>query len=210
VDRFNRKAHPNANLTTFAAEALQDFRTVGAVAPSSRFLTQAMLEPLPLGRAKVVVEVGSGTGVMTRALLNAMRSDATLLAFEINARFSKYLRAKVSDPRLVMINASVETLHDELQNRGYGRVDAILSSLAFGFMSDQEAHVLLTELSRVLSQTGVLTQYHYIHGLQLKNGRLKKLHLERMLREHFQSVEKEIIWPNLPPAFVFECRKPVR
>ena len=36
------------DLTTFAMEAVTDFRTVGAVAPSSRYLTQAMLRPLPL------------------------------------------------------------------------------------------------------------------------------------------------------------------
>lgn len=198
------------NLTTFAMEALADFRTVGAVAPSSRYLTQAMLEPLPLSRARVVVEVGSGTGAMTRALLNAMPKDGTLLAFEINAKFSKYLRSKIADPRLVMINASAETMQSELQNRGYGQVEAVLSSLAFGFMSDHEAHVLLTELSSVLSKTGVFTQYHYLHGLQLKNGRLKKLNLEATLRRHFKSVEREIIWRNLPPAFVFQCRRPVR
>jgi phospholipid N-methyltransferase len=94
------------NLAAFAMEALADFHTIGAVAPSSRYLAQAMLQPLPLGKTKVVVELGSGTGVMTQALLNLIPRDATLFAFEINPRFFEYLKATVSDPRLVLMNAS--------------------------------------------------------------------------------------------------------
>src|ERR1035437_5900465 len=100
--------HTKMDLTTFALEALADFRTVGAVAPSSRYLTQAMLGHVSLERARVVVEVGPGTGAMTQALLNLIPFDATLLAFEINSRFSRYLKSHISDPRLVVINASAE------------------------------------------------------------------------------------------------------
>ena len=52
-----------------AMEALSDFRTEASVAPSSRYLVRAMLRPLPLEKARVVVELGCGTGAMTRALL---------------------------------------------------------------------------------------------------------------------------------------------
>jgi hypothetical protein len=55
--------YTKTDLATFEMEAVADFRTVDAVAPSSRFLTQAMLRPLPLRRALVVVELGSGTGM---------------------------------------------------------------------------------------------------------------------------------------------------
>ena len=60
------------NPPNFMAEALADFNTIGAIAPSSRYLTRAMLEPLSLETAKVAVELGPGTGVMTRALLQAL------------------------------------------------------------------------------------------------------------------------------------------
>jgi phosphatidylethanolamine/phosphatidyl-N-methylethanolamine N-methyltransferase len=197
------------NLTTFALEALADFRTVGAVAPSSRYLTRAMLEPLPLRKARVVVELGPGTGVMTRALLDAMPHDATLLAFEISPRFSDYLRAKVSDSRLVVVNASAETLGEEVRRRGYKRVDAVLSSLALAFMSDQVRHVVLSDLANLLDESGVFTQYHYLHGMQWRNGRLGRFPGASLLRRHFRSVQSRIIWRNIPPAFVFDCRGPL-
>ena len=93
------------SLATFASQALTDFQWTAAVAPSSRFLAQAMVEPLPMAEARLIVEFGPGTGVMTRRLLAAARSDAKLLAFEINPRFVDYLREEITDPRLEIIAA---------------------------------------------------------------------------------------------------------
>ena len=197
------------HLTTFAIEALADFRTVGAVAPSSRYLTQAMLGPLSLESAHVVVEVGPGTGAMTQALLNLIPFDATLLAFEINSRFSGYLKSHISDPRLVVINASAETLQKEIHGRGYERVDAVVSSLALGLMPDRKRRTFLGELGSLLGEAGVFTQYQYIHRLQMKNGQVRKFHLAHLLQAYFSSVQQRIIWRNLPPAFVFTCREPI-
>lgn len=193
-------------LTTFALEAVADFRTVGAVAPSSRYLTQAMLRPLPLERAQVVVEVGPGTGVMTNALLDLIPVDATLLAFEINPRFARYLTLNISDPRLVVINASAETLQKEIHRRGYERVEAVVSSLALGLMTDRRRRTFLDGLGNLLGETGVFTQYQYFHRLQMKNRQIRKFHLARLLQGYFNSVQQRIIWRNLPPAFVFTCR----
>jgi phosphatidylethanolamine/phosphatidyl-N-methylethanolamine N-methyltransferase len=197
-------------LARFALEALSDFRTVGAVAPSSRYLARAMLGPLPLGRARVVVELGCGTGVMTRALLAEMPAHATLFAFEVNHRFFHYLKATVSDPRLVLIHASAATLGREIRKRGHQRVDAALSSLALTLMPDSQRRELLTELGSLLDETAVFTQYHYIHGLQMRNGQIARSNMLGLLNGYFRSVQRRIIWRNLPPAFVFACRGPVR
>lgn len=197
------------SLTTFAMEALTDFRTVGAIAPSSRYLTQAMLGPVALTKARVVVEVGAGTGVMTRALLKLIPRDATLLAFEINPKFSSYLQSKVSDPRLEVIHANAENLDSELLRRGHKRVDAVISSLALAFMFHRQRHSFLNSLGKHLGETGVFTQFHYLHGLQFNNGHLRRFPLVQLLRGYFGSVERRIIWRNLPPAFVFECRRPL-
>jgi phospholipid N-methyltransferase len=56
------------DLTTFAIEAVSDLRTVGAIVPGSRYLSQAMLGPLSLERARVVAEAGLGTGRQDDAL----------------------------------------------------------------------------------------------------------------------------------------------
>jgi len=194
------------NPAAFVAEAIADFGTVGAIAPSSRYLTQAMLRPLPLGNARVVVELGPGTGVMTRAMLDVMPSNATLLTFEINPRFARHLRSTIKDPRLVVIHARAEALLEELSRRGYRHVDAMLSSLAMGLMSDRERHALLSEISISLRKKGTFTQYQYLHGLQFRDRQLSKFDMFGLLVRYFRSVQRTITWRNLPPAFVFTCR----
>jgi phosphatidylethanolamine/phosphatidyl-N-methylethanolamine N-methyltransferase len=193
----------------FAAEALADFLTVGAIAPSSPRLTKAMLEPLSLESARIAVELGPGSGVMTRAMLRLLPRDATLLAFEIKPRFIRYLKTTISDPRLTVIDARAEALQTELRRRGYAQADAILSSLALGFLTERQINELLGAISVSLSPTGIFTQYHYVHGLRLSERRLSKLHLWQTLRRYFRSVERKTVWANLPPAFVFACREPI-
>ena len=197
------------DLTTFAKEAVADFRTVGAVAPSSRYLTQAMLRPLPLERARVVVELGPGTGAITQALLGMIPRDATLLAFEISPRFSRYLKSNVNDSRLDVINSSAQTLHKELRRRGHKSVDAVVSSLALGLIPDGERCAFLNDLVSLLRPEGVFTQYQYLQRLQVKDGQVRKFDLVRLLHRYFGSVQRKIIWRNLPPAFVFACRRPI-
>jgi phosphatidylethanolamine/phosphatidyl-N-methylethanolamine N-methyltransferase len=194
------------NPAEFVAEALADFGTVGAIAPSSRYLTQAMLRPLPLENARVVVELGPGTGVMTRAMLETLPRDSKLLAFEINDRFARHLRSSISDPRLVLIHSPAEALEQELDKRGYRHVDAVLSSLAMGLMSDGQRHALLSEISIRLKKKGTFTQYQYLHGLQFRDRQLSKFDMDALLRRYFRSVQRKITWRNLPPAFVFTCR----
>jgi phospholipid N-methyltransferase len=193
------------SLKTFVEEALNDFHTVAAVTPSSKYLAAAMLEPLPLSRARVAVEFGAGTGVITNAMLAQLPPDATLLVFEINRRFYDCLQNTISDPRVVLINASVENLDVELSKRGVQRVDAVASSLGLAFMSERSRHHLFQRLSLFLHPRSVFTQYQYIHGLQFDNGRLSRLDLRPLLSRYFGIVQNKIEWRNLPPAFVFTC-----
>lgn len=193
------------SLRTFVAEALTDFSTVAAITPSSRYLANAMLRPLPLKRTRVALELGAGTGVITRALLDRLPPRATLLVFEINRSFFDCLRESISDPRAVLIHSSVENLDSELRKRGFQRVDAVASSLGLAFMPERQRHALFQRLSPFLHQRSVLTQYQYIHGMQFVKGRLRRLDLRPLLNRYFGSVQSRIEWRNLPPAFVFTC-----
>jgi phosphatidylethanolamine/phosphatidyl-N-methylethanolamine N-methyltransferase len=168
-----------------------------------------MVRPLPLKRARIVVEVGPGTGVMTRALLEMIPFEATLLAFEINPRFSRYLKSHVPDSRLEIINASAETFRFEVHRHGHDHVDAVVSSLALGFMPAAQRQAFLSEVGNLLDDLGVFTQYQYIHSLQMKNGQVRRFDLEQLLRRYFRSVQRTMIWRNLPPAFVFVCKGPI-
>lgn len=199
------------SLKTFTGEAVNNFQTTASLVPSSRFLTRVMLAPLPLECARTVVEFGPGTGVITRTLLEALPAQATLLTFEINPRFRSFLRRNIADPRLVVVPTGAERVGEELAARDIRQVDAGVSSLGLTFMSDRQRHAVLEGLVEFLGPEGVFTQFQYLHGLlaslQISDGRLHHFTAARLLGRYFSRVHREVVWRNLPPAFVFSCRR---
>ena len=167
------------NPPNFMAEALADFGKIGAIAPSSRFLTRAMLQPLSLETAKVAVELGPGTGVMTRALLRALPRDATLLTFEINERFTRHLIATVDDPAV--------DRHQCARGGTAERAEAarIFASGRDSFIAGDGLHVhqqrqrILGEASAALSSAGIFTQYQYLHCLAIQRLAIEQVRSRR-------------------------------
>jgi phospholipid N-methyltransferase len=184
-----------------------DFQSTAAVAPSSRFLAREMVRPLPLASAKTVVELGPGTGVMTEALLEMLPADAMVLAFEVSGTFVQHLRQKIRDPRLNVVHAGAETAGDELRRRGITRVDAALSSLGSSLMPDGLMQSILGGLQPFLDNESVFTQFQYMHRFRLRDGRVSYFDVEPLLREYFGDIRRSNVWINLPPAFVFDCRR---
>lgn len=198
------------SLRTFATEALNNFQTTAAIVPSSRYLVRHMLEPLPLRQARTVVEFGPGTGVMTEALLQEMPAEAQLLAFEINPRFTEYLRERFNDPRLILINGCAETIGEVLTQYGHKKVDAVVSSLGLAIMPNKIRQDIFQNLMPYLHEQTVVTQFQYLHGMlvhEVEVEQLQRYSAARFLRGYFGSVTQKLVWRNLPPAVVFTCRR---
>ncbi len=157
-------------------------------------------------RAVRVVELGPGTGVFTRQLLNEMPSQGRLLAFEINQTFTDHLHENLPDPRLEIITTCAGSAGDELRRRGWNRVDAVVVSLGFGFMSDEKVHEIFAGLTPFMDDNSVLSLFQYAHQMKYLDGRLSRFDVSDLLAEHFRRIDRHTVWRNLPPAFVFSCR----
>src|SRR5499427_10842628 len=96
----------NGERLLFARNFFRHPRMLGSIVPSSRFLIKQLLEPINFGRARVIVEYGPGSGVITAELLRRMRSDAVLIAIEMNPDFVSYLSSAFSDKRLQVVEGS--------------------------------------------------------------------------------------------------------
>ncbi len=195
---------------TFAVAAAGDFQNVASVAPSSRHLARAMLDGLPVNDARTVVELGAGTGAITRVLLETLPPEATLLAFEINPEFISHMEKRFTDPRLVLVNAPAENLGDELRRRGLTRIDAVVSSLSLRFIPDHRQRILQEALAPFMDERSVYTQYQYVHGVRWEKGKVLRHSSLPSLREYFGSIQSRTIWRNLPPARVFTCSQRLR
>ena len=173
-----------------------------AVVPSSRWLAARMVEGLPLEKARVVVELGPGTGAFTRVIQQRIRPGTLFLAVEINPLFATHLATQF--PRVEVVHGSAERLDEHLQQFGEPQADYVLSGLPWAGFSPEEQQRLLAAVLRALRPGGQLATYAYNHTAWLPGGR----RFRRLLKSRFGRVTTtRTVWRNLPPAFVYRCRK---
>ena len=194
------------SLATFARQALTNFQSTAAIVPSSRYLVRAMVEPLRWKSAEVVLELGPGTGAMTRELLGFLPQDALLLAFEVNPDFVRYLRGAIDDERLQIVEGSAETAAGELRRRGIERVDGVVSSLGTTLMDEMLVDSVFRGIAPFLDENSTITQYQYLSSVRWEGVRPVNFNVRSVLDRYFQAVGSNIVWRNIPPAVVHECR----
>lgn len=205
---------PLKRLRVMLKAGVKDFRKTASFFPSSPVLVRDMVEPLKLSRAKLVVEFGVGTGVITQALLERMSASAKLLAFELNATLAEFARSQIRDPRLEIVCAGAQGLFDELERRGKRGIDAVASSLGLTLMPDRTRHEILRVVVAALKPGGVLTQLVYMHGVAVPfkkfEGGLQPFPADELFEDYFRDIEREWVFRNAPPAFVYVCKDPIR
>jgi phospholipid N-methyltransferase len=140
---------------------LRNPREVGSVIPSSRFLTRRVMACGGVRSALVVVELGPGTGVLTREMLRLMRPDAKLVAVELLQGFADLLRTHIPDPRLHVVTGSAAQLERALQIAGESQADLVVSGIPFSTMESGEGHRTLAAAKRVLGPDGKFVAYQF-------------------------------------------------
>ena len=83
----------------FVTSALRDIKTGGSVVPSSPALSRALAAGVTAARGPVrVLEVGPGTGPVTRELLKRIGPDDVLDIVELNDDFVRHMEEQVLAP----------------------------------------------------------------------------------------------------------------
>jgi len=172
-------------------------RQVGSIIPSSRFLERRITRAAGLEAARLVVELGPGTGGTTRALLRAMRPDARLLSIEINPDFVGVLE-RIGDPRLTVHCGSATELTRTLAQHDLPAPDTILSGIPFSTMKRPLGREILRAVHDALEPGGLFVAY------QVRDR------VESLGREVFgrANVQTELL--NVPPMRVYRWEKRVR
>lgn len=175
----------------------------GAIAPSSRQLAAEMVAGMGLRDALTVVEVGPGTGAFTRAILDEIGPRTLLLAVELNPRLAAHLQTTLP-PRVKVINGSGEHLAEYLRAERRAAADCVVCGVPWANFGHDLQERLLQGVLEALRPGGCFSTFAYLHAIALPYGRRFAGHL----RSRFRSVERsKLVWRNLPPAFVYRCRK---
>nr|BFE64700.1 methyltransferase domain-containing protein [Dactylosporangium thailandense] len=187
----------------FLREFVRDPFTVAAVTPSGRSLSEAVTSTVPHAGEPLVAELGPGTGAFTAAIQQRLAGRGRHLAVEINARFAERLAARF--PGVDLAVGDARDLHAMLAERGHQRADVIVSGLPWAAFAPGLQDDLLDAVSGGLAPHGAFTTFAYTHTRWAPPA----LRLRRLLRDRFEEVVLgRTVWANVPPAFVYYCRRP--
>ena len=180
---------------SFIQQFWREKKMVGAISPSSPFLAEKMLENIHFTSSKVLVEIGPGTGIFTKRILEKMSREAILLVFELNTNFYSKLLQEIKDRRVIFIHDSAEKLEFYLSKYSLSNVDAIISSLPLSNIPQRVTLKLLRTFQRSLTITGKFIQFQY------------SLKQKKELEHVFSAVSISFTPLNIPPAFVYTCSR---
>ncbi|MBV9855597.1 MAG: methyltransferase domain-containing protein [Streptosporangiaceae bacterium] len=182
-------------LGAFAAHPAQ----VGAVLPTSRRTVTNMLnlagEEFGWRDAKVIVELGAGTGVYTEQILRRAGPRTEVLAFERDPVLARRLteRLQPAHPNLRVIGGDAAQLEDRLDGR---LTPLVVSALPWTSMRADVRNRLLTMIGRTLAPGGALLTIQY------------STHREREFTRYFGRISHVWSRGNIPPAALYELREP--
>jgi phospholipid N-methyltransferase len=167
---------------------------VGSIIPSSRFLERRVTRATRAHLAKLIVELGPGTGGTTRALLRAMQPEARLLAIEINTHFVEVLD-RWPDKRLIVEQGSAVDIGAILAARGFSAPDVVVSGIPFSTMTMPIGRDILRSVYDVLEPGGAFVAY------QVRDR------VHTLGREVFGRARVQTELLNVPPMRIYRWEK---
>ena len=177
-------------------------RQIGACCPSGIALCREIVDNMKLNEADLVVELGPGTGAITKYLVEKMVDSAKLLCVELNRDFVDQLQLQY--PKSTFICDSASNLPYILKAKNLPSADIVLSGLPWAIFSENLQTEILTAVYDSLKVGGQFATFAYVQGLLMPAG----IRFRKKLDLQFSKVEtSRIIWKNFPPAVVYRCQK---
>ncbi|WP_248924183.1 class I SAM-dependent methyltransferase [Paenibacillus hamazuiensis] len=165
---------------------------IGSVTPSSGFLAKKMMEPVTWGKMEYAAELGAGTGAITRYVNRAKPKKTKVLLFEKDP----YLRTRLArDFPDYACYADACELRSALQEEGIDGLDCIWSGLPFFNFPQAVRDRLMEQIAASLKPGGLFIAFQY--SLQMKE----------QLGGVFDIEHIRFVPLNVPPAFVYVCKK---
>ena len=155
------RRRPRGPAATFFREFLKRPVMVGSIIPSSRMCIDRMLGPVDWQATKLFVEYGPGVGTFTQPVLDRLAPDATLLAIDTNPAFVDYLKHRITDNRLQVVNASAADVGDIVRELGFEHADYVLSGLPFSTLPAGVGPAIAHATARVLRPGGAFLVYQF-------------------------------------------------
>ncbi|MEE2912881.1 MAG: methyltransferase domain-containing protein [Planctomycetota bacterium] len=200
----------------FFSQAVLNYQTTGSFIPSSQILAREMLKSFPVNKAQRVLEVGSGTGVVTKHILAKLLNGNEFHIVELNSEFSKYVEEQIIAPfqketsgvKVVLHNASIDEAKIE------GKFDTIICGLPFNNFPIDIVEDFFEVMFSHLAHDGEIIYFEYLGVRWLKRifgfpslreeTKLRTVNIQTRFEKHqgYQS----IVWRNIPSCRVVRLK----
>lgn len=187
--------------------------TVGAIAPSSRALASALCEPFRRHRGPArLLEIGAGTGPITRYLGSILGERDELDICEIKPEFVEILKRDVlshgnfasalATRRVRLYGTAVQQLARE------NTYDFIISGLPFSAFGLHDVREVFDVVRRSLKPGGVFSYFEYVGMRKVsrvlavgkERERIRKVSAFLSSNIHEHQFARRTVLRNLPPA----------
>ncbi|WP_442870452.1 class I SAM-dependent methyltransferase [Aneurinibacillus sp. Ricciae_BoGa-3] len=151
-----------------------------------------MVNPIDWSKAENIAELGAGTGIFTRYLHENKQPGCKVVVFERDTNMRERLQSMYPDLHY-HDNASEILL--AMKSYGIEQFDYILSGLPFTNFPQTLRNQIMQGVEKSLKPGGLFIAFQY------------SLQMRKQLEERFEQVRLNFVPLNVPPAFVYTCKK---
>jgi phospholipid N-methyltransferase len=185
-----------SDLSLFFGKFLKHGTKIASLAPSSPWLARATVSNVDWAKAEVIVELGAGTGPITKVIAERARPETKVVVLERDADFAAILRDRFAGlAHFDVIEGDVRDLGAMLSDRGIGRVDHVISGLPVPSFPKDFRLDYFKVIRDILGPGG---GYNQITELALV--------YQGLYRKFFDEVKFVFEPRNIPPAGAYYCR----
>jgi len=180
----------------FLGKFLTQGTRIASVAPSSRWLSRTTVANIDWARVKALVELGAGTGPITRVIAELARPDCRVVVIERDPDFARLLRERFEGrANFDIVEGDVRDLGPILADRKVASVDHVISGLPVPSFPRGLQLDLFRAVRSVLEGDGTYNQITEIPWLYWG-----------FYRKFFDDVRFVFEPRNVPPGGAYFCR----
>ncbi len=186
----------------FLQAFLKNPAKVGAIAPSSPELARKMIDGIKPSADNIVLELGVGTGAITKFLQDVIPDERSYLGIELDRTMVRSL--KKNFPSLNIVRGSAVDAQAIHAHSGLGKVGHIICCLPFVSLPKEVGETIMDEIDGFMKQGCTFRTFQYAHGYYLPAA----LRLRAFMRDRFgRSKRSSLVVKNMPPAYTLTWSK---
>ena len=180
----------------FLQAFLKNPAKVGSITPSSPELAKRMIYGIKPSPDNVVMELGVGTGAITKYLQEIVPDDQSYLGIELDRDLVRSLNRNYPNMQIERGNAlDAAAIHER---SGLGKIGYIICCLPFVSLPNETGEKILTEIDKFMQHGCTFRTFQYAHGYYFPSA----IKLREFMRDRYGKTKRSsLVVKNVPPAY---------